>query len=183
MPQIPPFDSRGLLPPGDHAATFAEVRASPLVFGPPARPDEWDEDWRAYLVDQAEALVRQLWAVGVADVFLDGSFVEDKPHPNDVDGYFAVDVRRLASGELQRSLNALDPHGVWTWDPAARRPYRGYTKRQLPMWHAYRVELYPHYDQLSGIRDARGHALTFPSAFRTVRLTDEEKGIVRLLPD
>ena len=48
---------------------------------------------------------------------------------------------------------------------------------------AYRVELYPHYDQLSGIRDARGHALTFPSAFRTVRLTDEEKGIVRLLPD
>jgi hypothetical protein len=159
------------------------LRASALVFGPPNRPDEWDEDWRAHLVDQAEILARQLWDVGVSDVFLNGSFVEDKPHPNDIDGYFSVDVRRFASGELQRSLNALDPHGAWTWDPASRRPYRGYTKRQLPMWHAYRVELYPHYDQFSGIVDAHGHPLTFPSAFRTVRLTDEEKGIVRLLPD
>ena len=182
---ISPFDDRGLLPPGDHEATFAELRASALVFGPPDRPPEWDEDWRDHLVGQAEVLVRQLWEVGIDEIFLNGSFAEDKPHPNDIDGYFVCDVRRLASGELQRELNALDPHGAWTWDPAARRPYRGYTKRQLPMWHAYRVELYPHYSELqhSGIRDGRGHQLTFPSAFRTRRLTDEEKGIVCLLPD
>jgi hypothetical protein len=29
----------------------------------------------------------------------------------------------------------------------------GYPKLQLPMWHKYRVELYPHYGQLCGIRD------------------------------
>ena len=119
-PVIPPSDAWGVLPPGDHAATFAELRASPLVFGPTDRPDEWDEDWRDHLVSQAEILVRQLWAVGVTEVFLDGSFAEDKPRPNDVDGYFTCDLRRFASGELQRELNALDPHSVWTWDP--RRP-------------------------------------------------------------
>ena len=94
-----------------------------------------------------------------------------------------VDVHRVASGELERSLNGLDPNGIWTWHPAARSAYRRYTKRQLPMWHTYRVELYPHYDQFSGIVDARGYPLTFPSAFRTVRLTNQEKGIVQLLRD
>ena len=183
MSALPSFDDRGLLPPGDHAATFDALRSSPLVWGPPERPEEWDDEWRNHLVDQAEILVRQLWTVGITEVFIDGSFAEDKAHPNDIDGYFVCDVYRFASGELQRELNALDPHGVWTWDPAARRPYRGYTKRQLPMWHAYRVELYPHYGQFAGITDSRGHSLTFPSAFRTRRLTDEEKGIVRIVPD
>lgn len=182
---IPPFNDRGLLPPGDHTATFAELRASPLVWGPPDRPSEWDDDWRNHLVDQAEILVRQLWAVGVTDVFLDGSFAEDKSHPNDIDGYFVTDLHRLASGDLQRELNALDEHGIWTWDPADRRPYREYTKRQLPMWHAYRVELYPHFPEAiaTGITNRFGHPKTFPAAFRERRLTDEEKGIVCLLQD
>ena len=178
-----PFDDRGLLAPGDHPVTFAQLRASALVFGPLNRPAEWDEDWRAHLVDQAEVLVRQLWASGITDVFLDGSFVEDKPHPNDIDGYFVCDAKRLGSGALERDLNALDDHAVWTWDRHSRSPYKGYAKAQLPMWHRYRVELYPHYDQLSGIVDALGHPLTFPSAFRMRRLTDDPKGIVRLLPD
>ena len=182
---IPPFNDRGLLPPGDHTVTFADLRASPLVWGPPDRPLEWDDDWRNHLVDQAEILVRQLWAVGIEEVFLDGSFAEDKPHPNDIDGYFVTDLRRLASGQLQRDLNALDEHGVWTWDAASRRPYREYTKRQLPMWHAYRVELYPHFPEATatGITNRFGHPKTFPAAFRERRLTDEEKGIVRLVQD
>jgi hypothetical protein len=41
----------------------------------------------------------------VHEVFADGSFVEDKDHPNDIDGYFACDLRELASGELERKLN------------------------------------------------------------------------------
>jgi hypothetical protein len=183
MPSLPDFDARGLLPPGDHAATFDELRASTLVVGPAVPIEGWDHDWRRHLVDQAEVLVRQLWAVGITEVYLDGSFAEDKPHPNDVDGYFVCDVFRFAGGDLQRELNALDPRGIWTWDPASRRPYRGYTKRQLPMWHAYRVELYPHYGQLSGITGRHGHPKTFPAAFRERRFTDEEKGIVRVVPD
>jgi hypothetical protein len=31
------------------------------------------------------------------------------------------------------------------------------------MWHAYRVELYPHFGQLCGIEDAFGNQLEFPS--------------------
>jgi len=88
---------------------------------------------------------------------------------------------RLASGELERELNLLDPHKIWTWDPASRRPYRGYPKRQLPMWHQYRVELYPHFSgMLSGIRDEQGNELEFPSAFRRSRGDGKPRGIVKI---
>ena len=140
----------------------------------------WDSPWRRKLVENLEVLIRQLWQVGITDVYIDGSFVENKDHPNDIDGYFVCDLRRLTSGELEQELNLLDPHKVWTWNPAARRPYRGYPKKQLPMWHQYRVELYPHFTGLgSGIRDEHGHEMPFPSAFRRSR-GDKARGIVKI---
>ncbi len=108
-------------------------------------------------------------------------FTEDKEHPNDIDGYFVCDLTELASGSLQSRLNLLDPHKVWTWDPATRRPSRGYPKKQLPMWHTYRVELYPHIGQLAGIRDQHGNELEFPSAFRLSRRNGEPRGIVKIV--
>jgi hypothetical protein len=123
---IPDFDERGLLPPGDHSATLTELRVSPLVDN--ARTG-WDKAWRLHLVNQVEILANQLWAVGIREVVLDGSFVEDKAHPNDIDGYFTCDAASL--GELTRQLNALDPHKVWTWDPATRKPYKGHVNRAL----------------------------------------------------
>lgn len=120
------------------------------------------------------------WAEALREIFIDGSFVEDKEHPNDIDGYFECELSRLTSGEIQRELNLLDPYKIWTWDPAARRPYRGYPKRQLPMWHVYRVELYPHFGQLCGIRDEHGHELEFPSAFRRSRTRGRPRGIVKI---
>ena len=122
----------------------------------------------------------QLRQVGITEVFVDGSFVEDKDHPNDIDGYFECEVSRLASGELQRELNLLDPHKIWTWDPDSRRPYPGFPKKQLPMWHVYRVELYPHYGQVCGIKDRYGNDLTFPAAFRKTRRDHSPKGIIKL---
>jgi hypothetical protein len=119
--------------------------------------------------------------VRIRTIFIDGSFVEDKDHPNDIDGYFECDLMRLATGELQRELNLLDPYKVWTWDPGSRRPFRGYPKRQLPLWHAYRVELYPHVGQASGIRDPHGHELEFPAAFRQSRRDGRPKGIVSIV--
>jgi hypothetical protein len=182
MPDLPAeFDARGLLPPGEYEVTFPELRQSLLVVGPRSAGSLWDRPWREFLVGQAEILVGQVWDVGLHDVYLDGSFVEDKPRPNDIDGYFTCDVHFLASGELQRQLNALDPNKVWTWDPASRKPYRGYTKRQLPMWHVYRVELYPHYGQLTGIKDQHGNDLMFPAAFRRRRSDNEHKGILKLV--
>ena len=168
MMDVPDFDEDGLLPPGDYVLSIQELKASKLVLGP-GDPNEfptWDAVWRFQLVENLSILVSQLVAVGITEVFIDGSFVEQKDHPNDIDGYFVCDLMRVATGDLQRELNLLDPFKVWTWDPASRRPYLGYPKKQLPMWHQYRVELYPHYGQCSGIKDVHGNDLEFPAAFR-----------------
>ena len=184
MGELPAFTEDGVLPPGDWDLSFGDLRASYLVKGPGEDCPNWDAGWRAVLVDNLETLVRELWEAGIDEVFVDGSFVEDKEHPNDIDGYFECDWQRLVSGELQDALNQQDPHRIWSWDPAERRPYRGYPKMQLPMWHQYRVELYPHTPGLIAGVDHRGHALEFPSWFRLSRRPlpsgEEEKGIVKI---
>ena len=181
---IPDFDADGLLPNGDYEVTFDELRQSILAIGPEDKSlyPNWDSAWRVWLVDQLEVMTRQLWEVGVTDVFADGSFAEDKDHPNDIDGYFVCDKAELASGKLTQELNLLDPQKVWTWDPATRKPYVGYPKLQLPMWHVYRVELYPHWPGLhSGIKDKYGNELEFPSAFRQSRRDGRPRGIIKLI--
>ena len=108
------------------------------------------------LTDNLEILTRQLWQTGICDIFADG--------------------------ELARHLNLLDPFKIWTWDPASRKSYRGYPKKQLPMWHRYRVELYPHVPGLgigSGILDQHWQELEFPSAFRQSR-GGKPRGIVKI---
>lgn len=180
MALIPEFTVNGLLPLGEYPASFDELRASILAQGPPGS-QTWDVAWRTKLIDNGEILVRQLWEVGITDIYFDGSFVEEKDHPNDIDGYFVADAKRVASGDLERDLNALDPHKVWTWDPKQRRSHRGTTKKQLPMWHQYRVELYPHYQGLLAMQDKWGNALQFPSAFRQQRATGYRKGIVKIV--
>ncbi|MBI5365007.1 MAG: hypothetical protein HZA53_17650 [Planctomycetes bacterium] len=180
---LPGFTECGVLPQGDFALTLTALHRSMLVESPGAAHPNWDGAWRATLVDNLGILARQLWSVGVREIFVDGSFVEDKDHPNDIDGYFVCDRRRPFSGELERELNLLDPHKCWTWDPASRRWDPDSGKAQLPMWRIYRVELYPHYGQICGIRDARGHELEFPSAFRQSRRDSLAKGIVKLVQD
>ena len=185
MVQLPPFDADGLLPAGDYELSFENLRKSLLVVGPEdgERHLYWDRDWREWLVGNLEVLTRELWQVDVREVYVDGSFAEDKDHPNDIDGYFVCDLRPLVTGELTRQLNLLDPAKVWTWDPASRKPYRGYPKKQLPMWHRYRVELYPHVPGMgigSGIVDKYGNELEFPSAFRQCRRNGKPRGIVKI---
>jgi hypothetical protein len=176
---IPSFNKHGVLPIGDYAVTFAELQDSILVKGDGR--EGWDAAWRTYLVEQAEIMVKQLWQIGIDEIYLDGSFVEAKNHPNDIDGYFHCDYLSVARGDLQRKLNAIDPYKIWTWDPSSRQTYRGYPKKQLPMWHRYRVELYPHFGQLSGIKDKYSNDLEFPAAFRRQRVTDEPKGIIKIV--
>lgn len=182
MTAIPSFRSDGLLPPGEYEVSFDELMGSILVGGPAdLSKRHWDASWRAVLVKNLVKLTRQLWKVGITELFVNGSFVEDKDHPNDIDGYFVCDQAHLMSGKLARELNLLDPGKVWTWDPNSRRPYHGYPKKQLPMWHRYRVELYPHIPGLgSGICDKHGHELEFPSAFRQSRRDGKPKGIVKI---
>jgi len=176
MSLLPPFTDDGVLPVGDHVLTFDQLLVSPLVLGWRDGSD-WDAPWRQTLAGNLAVLVNHLRQVGIRDVFVDGSFVEDKPHPNDIDGYFVCDRDRYLSGELEARLQELD--AIWTWD-ADRRYASPYSpKRQLPMWHKYRVELYPHVGQFTGIVDAFGHELTFPSAFRQSR-GFRPKGIVKI---
>lgn len=87
MPIPNSFNSDGLLPPGTYDATIADIKDSILVQGNGMSPT-WDKEWREQLVNKASVLISQLWSVGVSDIFIDGSFVEDKDHPNDIDGYF-----------------------------------------------------------------------------------------------
>ncbi|BAQ10000.1 hypothetical protein OXB_1529 [Bacillus sp. OxB-1] len=174
------FNTDGLLPPEDYELTLDELRESVLVRGPEVE-NPWDVKWRLFLVNNLEVLIQQLWNVGVDQIYIDGSFVEDKAHPNDIDGYFEWDLMELATGELERKLNALDPYKVWTWDSSSRKTYRGFTKKQLPMWHRYRVELYPHFGQPSGILDEHGNEQQFPAAFRKTRDSFLPKGIVKII--
>jgi hypothetical protein len=179
---LPNFDRNGLLPKGDYELSIPQIRESILVSGPigACKRSSWDSDWRLRLVTNLELIVNQLQHAGVTNIYINGSFVENKDHPNDIDGYFECARQHLVSGELEAKLNQVDPKNSWTWDPADRRPYPGYPKRQLPMWHAYRVEMYPHFGQGSGIRDRFGHELEFPAAFRLSRQNDLPKGIIKI---
>jgi hypothetical protein len=81
VPIIPPFDADGLLPPSDYELTFNELRASILAQGADDKKTSWDTPWRLLLIDNLEILSRQLWQVGVREIFADGSFAEEKDHP------------------------------------------------------------------------------------------------------
>lgn len=177
---LPPFTMDGVLPPADYRLTFSELKASALVSGP-AGPGTtpWDAEWRHTLVSMAEVLVQQLWAEGVEEIYLDGSFAEDRAHPHDIDGYFVCDAAGLL--DLQRRLNLRDPHQCWTWSRTSRRFDPDSAKYQLPMWHEYRTELYPHYGQFSGIPGPTGYPLTFPDAFRRRRGDSLQKGIIQIV--
>lgn len=173
------FNKDGLLPAGDYEMTIEELKSSLLVVGD-GSSEYWDSEWRLYLVQNVGILASQLAQVGYNTLFIDGSFVENKDHPNDIDGYFDCDLMDLATGKIPDELNILDPFKVWTWDPASRRPYKGYAKRQLPMWHQYRVEIYPNTGRPSGIVDGKGNSLRFDQAFRQARFEDKPKGIIKL---
>ena len=95
----------------DYPLTFSQLRQSLLVQGSGEHPD-WDTSWRFHLINQCEIMVHQLWRIGITEIYLDGSFVEEKSHPNDIDGYFVCDAFYLASGDLERDLNALDPYKI-----------------------------------------------------------------------
>lgn len=178
---LPIFNEFGLLPPGDYQLTFAELKQSHLVLPSQGFAPDWDQAWRLRLVNNLEILTNQLWEVGIDKTFVDGSFVEDKAHPSDIDGYFECELDFLASGELEFELNKLDPHKVWTWSPESRSSSGNSAKKQLPMWHFYRVELYPHFGQPAGILDEFGNNQMFPAAFRKSRREHRSKGIVQLV--
>lgn len=179
--ELPAFTSAGVLPAGDYTLTLPQLARSALVQAPPRRGHSrhWDRSWRSHLVDNLAVLAGELALVGIAEIFVNGSFVENKDHPNDIDGYFVCDRHRLLSGQLESELNRVAAIPCWTWESRDRRAVAGHG-RKLPMWIEYRVELYPHFGQGTGILDHFGNELTFPAAFRLSR-SGQPKGIIKLV--
>ena len=83
--------------------------------------------------------------------------------------------------DIVRELNKIDTYKVWTWDWSGRIYDRNSAKPQLPMWHRYNVELYPHVGQGCGILDEYGNEQMFPAAFRKTRDTFLPKGIIKII--
>ena len=67
------FNDFGLLAPGDYELTIPELKNSLLVKGP-EDGSLWDENWRLHLVEQLEIMVKQLWSVGLTDIYIDRIF-------------------------------------------------------------------------------------------------------------
>lgn len=177
MTQIPAdFDSRGLLPAGVYAATLSELRASLLVEGPPNRSAAWDSRWRLHLVDQLESLVGDLWSVGIDRVFIDGSFVTEKPHPGDIDGYFVTSFPSyvVQSTKLRNRRPA--------WDLSLRKPDAQGKLKPL-MWHDHRIEVFPVFDPPFRHYSARGTASTYIDRFFQQTRASEPKGVVQILKE
>lgn len=170
------FNEFGVLPAGIHELSFAELKNSILVRGD-GRSPSWDADWRAKLVSNLEILADQLKSIGIGEVFLDGSFVEDKDHPNDIDGYFNCSLDSILTDSNRAKLNAVDPHKSWGWEPDLRQVYRGYPKAQLPMWHQYRVELWQNAHPPDPALEA---VLDNFSEFFTKTRDGRDKGIVKI---
>ena len=80
---LPDFTPGGLLPPGDYIMSLERLANSRLVSGPPS--GAWDEEWRAQLVANLASIATTLWELAIEYVVVDGSFVEAKAHPNDID--------------------------------------------------------------------------------------------------
>ncbi len=187
---LPGFTSDGVLPVGDYELTIDGLRNSMLVLG---NGGTWDVEWRRELVDNLEILVIDLWSVGIENIFIDGSFVEEKPRPNDIDGYFEVDRQLYEFGHLEPLLNSAHRKNggtkkIWGWDvPFRRRRRDSVYKTELIMWHEFRVELHPHHDgKHTGIFDEYGNEMLYPAAFRKTKEPDGsgayiQKGIVKLV--
>ncbi len=72
---IPPFSEEGLLPPGIHHATLEEVMER---FGSSTATRSAIAESLGWAIDAARRM-------GTLRFIIDGSFVDDKPEPNDVD--------------------------------------------------------------------------------------------------
>lgn len=84
---IPPLTAEGLLPPGIHHASWAELE---LRFG--------YNSTRRRLLDGLRRAAKSLALAGCKTIYVDGSFVTDKEEPGDYDGCWeeeGVDPYRL----------------------------------------------------------------------------------------
>jgi len=76
----------GRLRPGIHEVALKEIEEH-FCFN----------EYRGKLFKQAVPAIKNLIAAGVADIYLDGSFAESKPRPNDIDGCWVPHPHMVSS--------------------------------------------------------------------------------------
>lgn len=81
---IPEFTDSGFLPEGIHSATLEEFEKRFAIF------DRSDQRLRVF--EKLEALIIEAWKSGIVfRIYVAGSFVTDKPEPNDFDCILVLD--------------------------------------------------------------------------------------------
>ena len=130
---IPPFNPYGLLPPGIYPASLEEL-AQKLGFS----------SKRQDLIGQGlKSMVERLKALGVRDVYLNGSFTTSRPSPGDIDGYVLTTVGSALETEIAehqeewKATYQVDLWPAYTDQPgemsrAAWEVFFGHTKDQPP---------------------------------------------------
>lgn len=130
---IPSFNQYGLLPPAIHSASMEEVVAK-LGFSPK----------RQDLIERGlKPLVERLKALGVREIYLNGSFATSKPSPGDIDGYVLTTVGSALETEVaehQEEWKALYRMDVWPahtdqsgeMSQATWEMFFGHTKEEPP---------------------------------------------------
>ncbi len=163
-----------VLPPGDHTLVLTELRQSMLVVGPRPLPQGWDASWRLELVERLALRVANLQNIGVAELFLAGSFVQNNPVPGDIDGYYMVSpaawlrVQRPHLMTIDPLLANVSDHSTWVYSPEKGEP-------RPQLWHVARLELFP-------VPDTPANRLpgAIPQFFRLSR-QGKPKGLIRIV--
>jgi len=171
---LPDFTAEGLLPPGDYPLTLQQLSQSMLVVGPRPVPQGWDVRGRRDLVNNLAVLVGQLHQVGITDIYIAGSFVQNKPDPDDIDGYYVVDPLLYATTQQPQLLqiNPLIPlvPVQATWEYIASKG-----KARPLLCRDYRIEFF---SELSIV--IPGSPGSWSYFLRHTR-DDKPKGIVRII--
>jgi predicted nucleotidyltransferase len=130
----------GLLPDGIYELSLSELRKSMLVTGPAIGcSPTWDRAWRAELVDNLDKIAKQLWQIGITEIFIYGSFVVEKDKPNDIDIYFLCEFNYLKTGQLEEDLKRTAGRKIRTWpNPMTWNEYH------TIIWNEYHIDLNVH---------------------------------------
>ena len=134
----------------------------------------WDASWRRELVDRLAVRMANLKLVGITELFLAGSFVQNNLVPGDIDGYYMVDpatwlrVQRPLLMTIDPLLATVSDRNTWVYSPE-----KGELRPQL--WHAARLELFYVPDT-----PANRYPGAIPQYFRRSR-QDKPKGLIRIV--
>jgi len=151
---IPALDPEtGALSPGDHRATLDEITRR---LGFTSR--------RRWLLKGLRAAVQALWAAGIREIYIGGSFCTEKPDPGDIDGYWVEPDPEV--------YDRIDPYWIdfeLIFMPLVR-------KRKWRMWAERGVEFFIH----PGMQASPD--MDFPTFFRRDR-DGRPRGVIQVIAD